>query len=171
MSRYVRARDDVQVSEEEALTASGALKDGYRYSTGHMTRDRAPPDGNSVFMRDASHINDAIAQIPHDYRTKVLYILGELQSDSACVRDSAIRNGHSIAAYLKQVGDGHVSAPLMTDSCRPMCARVADIIYAHIDVARNKDSNGTGTPTQLGDAQAEYQRMRERDSQAWKGAR
>jgi hypothetical protein len=119
-------------------------------------------------MRDASQIQDAIAQIPDNLRVKVLYLLGELQSDSAFVRENAIHHGHSLAAQLKEIADRHVSSPLITDSCRPVCARAADLVYAHMDEARRKSSNGNETPVQIGDAQTEYQRMLQRDADAWK---
>jgi len=169
MTVYIRARDGVPVSEEEALTGSGALKDGYRCSMGHIARDSAPPGGNSVFMRDAGHINDAIAQIPDGFRAKVWHIIGHLQSDSPQVRDDAVRNGRALVAQLTDIAQGHGSSPLITDSCRPVCARVADHLSAHLDVARSKDGNDA--PTQLGDAATEYQRMLERNRDAWKMGR
>jgi hypothetical protein len=116
-------------------------------------------------MRDATHIHDTIAQIPDGFRVKVLYLLGDLQSDTACIREDAIHRGYSLAAQLKEIGNGHGASPLITDSCRPACARVSDVIYAHMDAARSKDSNGKST--QLGDAATEYQCMLERNRVAW----
>jgi hypothetical protein len=92
-------------------------------------------------MSNATLINDMLPAIPDEFRTKTLYVLGQLQSASPQVRDDAIRNAHHLAAHLKQIADGHLSPSLMMDTCRPMCARVADHIYAHIDVARSKDDN------------------------------
>lgn len=131
-ARYVRALDGAQAPEDEALTAAGALKDGYRCSGSLLMRDDALPDGNRV------NIQDTINRVPDHLRSKLQRVLINLKSDFINVRDDAIHQGHAIGGSLRMIAEGHALSPLVADSSLSPCAVAADHLYAEMAVARVK---------------------------------
>ncbi len=83
---------------------------------------------------------DALNNVPSEYQTKALYLLGELTSDNDFLRQQAINRSHSMVAQLRQIADGQSSGPLTSDASRPACARLADHILAHAEIARAQRS-------------------------------
>jgi hypothetical protein len=81
---------------------------------------------------------DALNNVPNEYKTKALYLLGDLTSDNDFQRQQAINNSHSMVAHLRQIADGESSGLLISDASRPACARLADHLLAHTDIAKAK---------------------------------
>lgn len=81
---------------------------------------------------------DALNNVPGEFQTKALYLIGELTSDNDFVRQHAIDRSFSMVAQLRQIADGQSSGPLTADASRPACARLADHLQARADIARAK---------------------------------
>lgn len=131
-----------------------------------------------------SQLHDAIeTQIPFRYRAEVNVLFADLKSNAPVVRENAILRGHAVASQLKAVAESQTTPGLYTDAEPSACLRVANYFYAAMDDARqsapspyppgaiNDAAQATDSKSaQIGDAQVEYQRMIERDANAWKGA-
>jgi hypothetical protein len=81
---------------------------------------------------------DALSSVPYEFQTKALYLLGELTSDNDFLRQQAIDKARFMVASLRAIADGQSSGPLTSDASRPACARLADHLHAHADIARAK---------------------------------
>jgi hypothetical protein len=130
-------------------------------------------------------IHDAIeTQIPFRYRAEVNTIFADLASNAPIIRDNAIIRGHAVASQLKAVAESQTTPGLYSDAEPSACLRVATYLYAAMDDARQRAPspypsgaiNDSGQvidskSTQLGDRATEYQRMLERDADAWKNVK
>ena len=81
---------------------------------------------------------DALSSVPSEYQTKALYLLGELTCDNDFLRQQAIDKARFMVASLRAITDGQSSGQLTSDASRPACARLADHLLAHADIARAK---------------------------------
>jgi hypothetical protein len=132
-----------------------------------------------------AQIHDAIeTQVPYRFRAEVVTIFADLRSKSVDARENAIIRGHAIASQLKAIAESQNTPGLHTDAEPSACLKVASYLYAAMDAARQSAPSlypagavndatqvADGKSVALGDAATEYQRMLDRDSQAWKGVR
>jgi hypothetical protein len=157
------------------------------------SRERDPPPSKSrkvENMSDRVHttpiaIHDAIeTQIPFRYRAEVNVLFADLKSNAPVVRENAILRGHAVASQLKSIAESQTTPGLYTDAEPSACLRVANYIYAAMDDARqrapspypsgavNDAAQATDSKSaQIGDAATEYQRMLQRDADAWKNVK
>ncbi len=126
-----------------------------------------------------AHLHDMLeTQIPFRYRAEVNVLFADLKSDVPIRVQDAIIRGHSVASRLKAIADSQTTPGLYTDAEPSACSKVADYIYAAMDVAREKApspysarplneavSHGT-----VNDAASAYETMRQNDANAWRAA-
>jgi hypothetical protein len=131
-------------------------------------------------MSTPVQLRDAIeTKVPYRFRAETIVVLADLQSPAPLIRENAIIRGHAIASQLRAIAADIKTDGLFSDAEPSACSRVADFIYAVMDDARQRapspypagaanDAAVDSRPTQIGDASTEYQRMIERDANAWK---
>jgi hypothetical protein len=125
-------------------------------------------------------IQDAIeTQIPIRYRAEVAVIFADLKSPAPVVRDNAIIRGHAVAAQLRTIAESQNTPGVFTDAEPSACLKVVSFLYAAMDDARQRapspypagavnDAATDSKSAQIGDAATEYEKMLQRDADAWK---
>jgi hypothetical protein len=119
-------------------------------------------------------LHDAIeTQIPFQYRAEVNVLFADLKSDVPIRVQDAIIRGHSVASRLKALAESQTTPGMFSDAEPSACLKVADYLYAAMDVAREKAplpySAGPVTDVaSLPDSGAAYQAMVAHDTSAWR---
>jgi hypothetical protein len=134
-------------------------------------------------MSTPVQLHDAIeTQIPYRFRAETIVVLADLKSPAPVIRENAFIRGHAIASQLKAVAADVKTSGLFSDAEPSACSRVADHICAAMDHARqsapspyasgtvNDAAQATDSESaQIGDAATGYEKMLDRDRNAWKG--
>ncbi len=120
-----------------------------------------------------AHLHDMLeTHVPFRYRAEVNVLFADLKSEVPIRVQDAIIRGHSLASRLKAIADSQTTPGLYTDAEPSACSKVADYIYAAMDVAREKAPSpypvgGINDAASLPDSGAAYLAMVAHDKSAW----
>jgi hypothetical protein len=113
--------------------------------------------------------------VPFRYRAEVNVLFADLKSEVPIRVQDAIIRGHAVASQLKAIAESQTTPGMFSDAEPSVCSKVADYIYAAMDVAREKAPSpypaGTvNDAASLPDSGAAYRAMIAHDTSAWRTA-
>ncbi len=123
-----------------------------------------------------AHLHDMLeTHVPFRYRAEVNVLFADLKSEVPIRVQDAIIRGHAVASQLKAIAESQTTPGMFSDAEPSVCSKVADYIYAAMDVAREKAPSpypaGTvNDAASLPDSGAAYRAMIAHDTSAWRTA-
>lgn len=135
---------ETEMERRRRLRAPGwendILRDGERLRFGMMLTDSAAKP-SSTLMKDTTmttSINDAVQQVPSEFRHKMQYVIAEMQASDGMAARQGISNAQNLIGRMSMLRDGFGAkgSGMVTDSDKTHLTQVADHLQAHIDATQ-----------------------------------
>lgn len=123
------------------LDPNSVLGDGERMRIGMMFGDSATP--GSTYLKDAPmtvSINDAMQQIPSEFRSKMRYEINRMADRDPFIIRQGIESAQGLIQRMHMTRDGYGGAAIgmVTDADKTNLTSCADYLQGHMKVASQR---------------------------------